>query len=126
LSDKHELEALINLASQKLENPRDDSKISDVYMFIVDRAIKAGSTPITPTHIYDEYCLWTNSPKSHSMFGREFKKYFINSKRTRKGNIYYMLDSSSFDMSEEAQIDRKNKLRERHMNLHHGKKSKKE
>jgi hypothetical protein len=114
---KEELDSLIALATQKLEG-KDDAKVSDVLLFIMDRDIKAGNEPITPTHVYDEYCSWTTTPKSHSMFGREFKRYFLNSKRTRKGNIFYMLDASSFDMSEEAAIARKQHLRERHMNRH--------
>lgn len=114
---KEELDALIAVASQKLDT-RDDSKVSDVLLFIMDLAIKPGLQPITPTHVYDTYVQWAEQPKSHSQFGREFKRYFLNSKRTRKGNIYYMLDPSSFDMSEEAEIARKNMLRERHKNRH--------
>jgi hypothetical protein len=122
---KEELDVLIATASQKLEKA-DDSKVSDVLLFIMDKDIKPGTQAITPTHVYDEYCLWSDSPKSHNLFGREFKRYFLNAKRTRKGNIYYLLDPSSFDMSEEAEIARKQHLRERHMNRHHVIRSKKE
>jgi hypothetical protein len=125
LPTKEELDSLLAIASQKLQD-KDNTKVSDVYMFIIDRNIKAGTQPITPTHVYDEYCAWSTAPKSHSMFGREFKRYFLNSKRTRKGNIYYLLDPSSFDMSEEAEIERKQKLRERHFSLHDAKQNKKD
>ncbi len=113
-----EIEALVALAEQKLEAKEEQSPISEVHRFIIDLDIKPGDTRITPIHVYDTYVDWSSRPMSMTWFGREFKRYFFQSKRVVKGTTFYMLDPSSFDMSEEAAAERKNVQRERLMGLH--------
>ncbi len=121
LSDK-ELEELLNLASKPLVQKK-ESKTSMVYSFILDNNIKPGSTQITPAKVYDAFKIWYEGFEDKSSFKeltgeakfyREFKKYFGFQRRRRTGIVYYLLDSSSFDMSEEAEVELQEHLKNKH------------
>lgn len=112
---KEELNALIELAKQQLDT-KEDPKVSDVYMFITDLGIQPGETALLPTEVYLIYQDWGGN-KSQAKFGREFKRYFMDSARVRRGQKMYLLDPKSFDMTEDSIAERKERLEKRYGHL---------
>ncbi len=122
-SNEEELIQLLELASKPLIK-KDNPKASGIYTFILDQNIEPGDTPITPAKIYDLFNNWLNNIKDTSelkteriteaKFYKEFKKYFDHCRRRRMGTTYYLLNSSSFDMSEQAEQKLQDRLKKKH------------
>lgn len=117
-----EIQDLIDIASKPLVQ-KEKLKASVVYSFILDKNIEAGETAITPAKIYDAFKDWYDAfkdkssfkePITEAKFYKDFKKYFNHQRRRRQGDMFYLLDSSPFDMSEQAEFKLQQRLKKKH------------
>lgn len=109
---QEELQALLAAASAPRTEQEPEVDLSSVEQFIIALNIKPGKTKISARHLWATYQEWAKFPIHQNTFFKEFSKKMYDSKRRNSWDHFYLLDSSSFDMTSKTKLQRDADIRE--------------
>lgn len=106
MNESKDLDLLLEIAEEQLEKPevKHESCFNEATRFIMTHDVEVGSERIPPVVIWDAYKIWKrkineNIELPENEFYKQLAKIF--KKKKVNGYIYYMLNPTPFDLTDE-------------------------